>query len=344
MVSWYKLLLCLMEEDPESSHSEIAQHTTALGIILSEKKDFIEAQKTVSKALKIYESIYGKYHYSICSTYATLANIAQKRNSFDEAIAYYREILEIKSRLLGTKHPRVGRDLNSFAMLLASQNQFSEAIISHMGAINAFKHSYGENHTETLNARGNMGITMLLKGDMEGLTIMQETICLLVKAGFSPQHPWLKKFLEYARRGQVGTSKSDDVDVEMATFQPVVFTQEARGLSSKGCGEKSGRDGVTDNNFFESSGLGRMSGMGLHRLNATPLSISDVEICQRLIIGERQSSSGKTHVAVDGDRVSEENFHVGSGSSCGGSTSPVTGDIACDDTERLPFAALVLTE
>lgn len=349
LISWYRLLLSLMEEDPASTHAEIAQYTMSLGILFAEKSDNIAAQRTITKALGIYISVFGTDHYSVCSTYATLANIAQKRGCFADAIHYYREILEIKSRLLGTRHPRVARDLNNFAMLLASQNEFSEAMLSHMGAVNAFKHSYGESHTETVNARGNMGITMLLKGDVEGLVIIQESICMLVKAGFSIQHPWLKKFLDFAQRGELGNSVSEGIDVENATFQPLKFTRDSN-LSSLGGGAKSqsleGGGGIgssgadydsrelLESNLFETSGLSLMSGMGLHRLNATPLLLSQVETCHKLVVSSAHGVViGNGYDLVENKSVgaalpSRATVHIESGA----------------DTNRLPFAALVLTE
>jgi hypothetical protein len=356
LISWHRLLLSLMEEDSASSHAEIAQYTTSLGILLSEKADYMAAQRTITKALGIYISIFGTDHYSVCSTYATLANIAQKRGCFPDAIAYYREILEIKSRLLGTKHPRVARDLNNFAMLLASQNDFSEAILSHMGAVNAFKHSYGEAHTETVNARGNMGITMLLKGESEGLTIIQESICLLVKAGFSPRHPWLRKFLDYAQRGELGGSVSEGIDLERATFQPLKFNQDvmlqptrptADSSDSGGSGSGSSTEALSgelfESTLFETSGLGLMSGMGLHRLNASPLLLSEVETCRKLVVSSSQKAAlgvGRMGLAL-GDGVSGGEESRGDYST----SLLMGGDTEIDaDTNRLPFAALVLTE
>ena len=340
-----------MEEDSDTSHAVIAQYTTSLGILLCEKGDLIESQSTISKALNIFLSIYGTDHYSVCSTYATLADIAQKRGCVPEAIEYYKEILEIKSRLLGTKHPRVGKDLNVLAMLLASQYNFSEAILNHMGAIKAFEYTYGEEHAETVNARGNMGITMLLKGDIEGLTIIQESICMLVRAGFSTLHPWLKKFLEYARRGEVGSTISDGIDVENATFQPTQFSrqslkpvgqrnEEATGPSHVTDSVKSAHiNRISDKQLLPPNGLGMMPGIGLHRLNATPLSLSDVEMYRKLVMSPPVA---RPMTLVPGGKDGIK----GNGLTSSGTTdSAVVEDVSRHfETDRLPYAALVLTE
>jgi len=351
LIEWYRLLLRLMEEDPLSSHTDIALCMDSYALLLLHSGDEAGAEAAFLQSYRINSSVHGREHCSVSSAASRLAILMQRQGRLAEATDYMRDSVEIKSKLHGTRHLRVGRELNNLAMLHSSQGMYSEATLCHMGAIYAFQSSLGEEHVETINARGNMGITLLLQGNQAGLGVLQDVICLLMQSGIPTTHPWMKKFVAHARAPQRGNEEGnlvDDLDIlpQLETLRPPRPSSKLEN-SEKGSGSSSSSSSSSSSGCRHGR-LGVLSKTSMrdsYHLHPLSHAGSDVGSFNKFVEAYSvRMTDSPSHLEM----LSSSLHHPENEMSpvCRISQVPAEkcarGDV--DDSDRLPYAALVLTE
>lgn len=192
-----------MEQDIQSDHSDIALYCIYYSIYLirsqSKNKSYLlQAKEYLLKSLEIYQNIYSYDHRAISLLFTRLSLLSFDLNYSRDAIRYLQNSLEMKSCLYGTKHPYLGRDFNRLACILSLQKDYINAIVYHIAAIQSFQSTLGDHHIETILAYGNLGITLISDGKINnGMNILHDVLYCLFHAGTSLCHPWIQYFSSY---------------------------------------------------------------------------------------------------------------------------------------------------
>ena len=126
-----------------------------------------------------------------------LGQIHRLLGNHDESEALLLEGLQIRRRLFGDHHVATASSLNNLAELGRETGDYFQAINYHKRAIEAFQEAVGEEHPGTINAKGNLGVTLRrqAKSSMEeGESLVKDAFEHLQAKQYSESHPWIVKF------------------------------------------------------------------------------------------------------------------------------------------------------
>ena len=156
-----------------------------------------EAQKALDEALAITMGAYGAEHAATTEAMNNLGQIHRLLGNHDEAEALLIEALQFRRKLFGDFHQLTASTLNNLAELMRERGDFFRAINYHNAAIEAFTEAEGADHPGTINAKGNLGVTLRRQAKIsleKGETLVNEAYQALQQKQYDPQHPWLVKF------------------------------------------------------------------------------------------------------------------------------------------------------
>lgn len=84
------------------------------------------AEPAYTRALNIYQSVFGERHPMVAKSYNSLAGLMNEQGKYVEAEVMYKKTLSLKEELLGELHPELALTLNDFAVLYSRQDKFSQ--------------------------------------------------------------------------------------------------------------------------------------------------------------------------------------------------------------------------
>lgn len=165
--------------------------------LLRQQNQLDAAEGVLNEAMAICIAVYGKEHATSAEVINNLGIIYRQQGDLDKGYALLMAALRLRRGLFGDLDLHVGATLNNIAELLREKKEFQEAINYHHLAIEAFEKTGGETHPGTINAKGNLGITLrrYAKKNLEyGETLIRDTVDYLHSNDYNDQHPWLTKF------------------------------------------------------------------------------------------------------------------------------------------------------
>ena len=165
--------------------------------LLRQKNQAEAAKAVLDEAMAIAIGAFGKDHVLTAEIMNNLGMVYRQMGDLDKAQALLMEALRLRRGLLGDLDIAVGATLNNLAELLRERQDYQEAINYHNLAIEAFEKTGGADHPGTINAKGNLGITLrrYAKINMEhGEHLIKDTVDYLNARDYNEQHPWVVKF------------------------------------------------------------------------------------------------------------------------------------------------------
>merc|ERR1711965_693989 len=126
------------------------------GVALTYKNKAVlyNSQGKYDEALEIQLKKLGNDHPSVADTYNNMAGVYDSQDKYDEALEYYNKSLEIKLKKLGNDHPGVADIKYNIALLYKNKlNNKAEAKTLFEDCVRIYTIIYGENHSETTDAR-----------------------------------------------------------------------------------------------------------------------------------------------------------------------------------------------
>jgi tetratricopeptide (TPR) repeat protein len=130
--------------------AEISEPTARLmnhlGLLLTSKARYADAEPLYRRALAINEASYGPDHPTVATGLNNLAVLLEDTNRSSEAEPLYRRALAISEASYGPDHPTVAIRLNNLASLLQDTNRSSEAEPLYRRALGIDEASYGRDH------------------------------------------------------------------------------------------------------------------------------------------------------------------------------------------------------
>jgi tetratricopeptide (TPR) repeat protein len=107
------------------------------------------------------------------------------------------EALTLRRELNGDYHLLTASTLNNLAEVKREGEQYFEAINYHNAAIESFTKAGGVDHPGTINAKGNLGVTLRRQAKQssdQGEALVREAYDYLQTKKFDAEHPWVVKF------------------------------------------------------------------------------------------------------------------------------------------------------
>jgi len=180
-----------------SSHVAISPTLVKYAEVLRMDFKYKEAKKALDEALAITMAVYGPEHAATTEALNNLGQVNRLLGNYDEAEALLIEALQLRRKLFGDYHVLTASTLNNLAELMRERGDYFQAVNYHNAAVESFMEAEGADHPGTINAKGNLGVTLRrqAKTSLErGEQLVNEAFHALQQKEYDPQHPWLVKF------------------------------------------------------------------------------------------------------------------------------------------------------
>ena len=165
--------------------------------LLRQLERYEDAKAALDEALTINVRYNGKRHEATAEIINNLGMICRYLGDLESGEALLLEALSLRRELFGDLDVSVGATLNNVAELYRERGDFFQAINFHNLSIEAFDKAVGPDHPGTVNAKGNLGITLRRYSAVnleQGESLLRETVDYLQTNEYGQQHPWTKKY------------------------------------------------------------------------------------------------------------------------------------------------------
>jgi len=125
--------------------------------VLVDEVRFIEAEKTIRRAVELMEEAYGPDHPKFASTLAVMSQVLRGANKNAEALGPARRAVGIFAAAYGEEHPYVAGGRMNLATSLIDAEQYGEAREQLVKADATFAKLYGKYHRYRAAIGGNLG-------------------------------------------------------------------------------------------------------------------------------------------------------------------------------------------
>jgi tetratricopeptide (TPR) repeat protein len=166
-----------------------------LGLLLSSKARYSDAEPLLRRALAISEANYGPDHPDVASGLNSLAALLRDTNRLSDAEPLFRRALAIFEASYGPDHPDVASGLNNLAALLDDTNRGGEAEPLLRRALAISEANYGPDHPTVAIRLNNLALLLgntNRRGEAEPLF---RRALAISEASYGPDHPTVAKGL-----------------------------------------------------------------------------------------------------------------------------------------------------
>jgi tetratricopeptide (TPR) repeat protein len=140
----------------EMSGSQVASLLNQMGLYLSERARFQEAEPLLERALLINEQELGEKHPDTARSLNNLASLYQEQGKDTEAEPLYRRALLINEQELGALHPITAKNLSNLAGFCCTQGRYAEAELFYERALLINELVLGALHPDTATSLNNL--------------------------------------------------------------------------------------------------------------------------------------------------------------------------------------------
>lgn len=193
----YTKSIKLRREKFGDTSAAVGQVLLKYGETLRLSLKYAEAKTAIDEALSIYMQLYGPKHVAVTEALNAAGQIQRLLGHLQEAEALLLESLQLRREMHGDLHVSTASSLNNLAEVCREKEDFFQAINYHNLAIEAFTKSVGAEHPGTMNARGNLGVTLrrqARQSESLGQELVKQTMDYLRTQQYDADHPWRAKF------------------------------------------------------------------------------------------------------------------------------------------------------
>ena len=176
-----------------ADEAEIAGPTATLfnqvGLLLTTKARYAEAEPLYRRALKIDEARYGPDHPTIAIRLSGLAVVLHDTNRLAEAEQLFRRALEIDEASYGPDHPDVAIDISNLAGLLRATNRLAEAEPLYRRALAVGEATLGPDHPKVATRLANLAELFRYTNRLTHAEPLYRRALEINEASYGPDHP-----------------------------------------------------------------------------------------------------------------------------------------------------------
>jgi len=148
---------------------------------------YAEATDHAAEALEIRKQLYGSEHPSLHVSYNELANAHHDLGEFKQAIALYRKALELEAGSASRRSDWIY--LNNLGAAFEDRGELAEAERYYQQSIERRRELFGDNHSATLRARGNLARVWLASGRGDAARVVAAEVRQRRETELGRDHP-----------------------------------------------------------------------------------------------------------------------------------------------------------
>lgn len=156
-----------------------------------------KAESVLKEAQQMTLKAYGNNTERSAEILNNMGILQRNKGDLDKAEILLMDALKQRRLLYGDSHELVASTLNSIAELFRERKDFIQAIFYHNSSIESYEKSVGPNHPGTINAKGNLGVTLRRQariGLEQGEALVKGAMEYFVDKKYNEKHPWVVKF------------------------------------------------------------------------------------------------------------------------------------------------------
>ena len=148
---------------------------TTEGQVFLDENRLADAQRSIEKAIAIFEDVYGADHPNVGLATGTLAHVLRFQDKTAEALATAERTLAILESTLGPEHPKAAGALMTLGQSWTDAGKLDQARDAFTRADAVFRRVYGEVHRNRAAALGNLGVLEQRMKNYEAARAAQQT-------------------------------------------------------------------------------------------------------------------------------------------------------------------------
>lgn len=159
-------VLAARPPDPQSQ-AQLAATLHGLGVLLEQKGNYAEADRSLRQALALQTVLYGNTNGDIARTFKDLARVMDQAGNLNGAIPVMRNAVQLQRQLRGPDpHPDVAEAINDLALLLEEHGDYDESEALFQEAIAMKRRLLGDKHPDIALGLHNLASTLHERGDL----------------------------------------------------------------------------------------------------------------------------------------------------------------------------------
>jgi CHAT domain-containing protein/Flp pilus assembly protein TadD len=166
-VKWYTEAKTIREVVLGKLHPDYVTSVNALGSILSDKRQFEEANKYLQEAKAICEAVIGKEDPLYTKIMTNVAIMYMDQGIYDKVEPIYKEIIDIQAKRVGRSHPDYSKSINNLGVFLYRQGRFEEAEPFFIESVEIEEKLVGKEHPDYARSLHNLASLYQIRGKYE---------------------------------------------------------------------------------------------------------------------------------------------------------------------------------
>jgi tetratricopeptide (TPR) repeat protein len=160
-----------------------------VGLYFQGRTQFIEAQTSLERALRVDEAAFGPDHPNVAIRINNLGELLRVLGDLDGAKIHFERALRINEAAYGPDHPQVAGPVNNLGLMLQAQGDLDGAKIHFERVLRIDEAAYGPDHPEVARDVNNLGYVLRALGDLDGAHANYQRALRIDEAAFGPDHP-----------------------------------------------------------------------------------------------------------------------------------------------------------
>jgi len=168
---------------------ELAAALCELATFERQRGHHARAERSLRRALAIWESTLGPVHPHVATALNDLAALYQERWEYARAEPLLHRSLQIEERSLGAAHPSVAVSLNNLMLLYRMRGDYVRAEPLAERALEVLERSFGPSHPNVASALNNMALVLRDKGEPLRAQALLSRALGILESAHGPESP-----------------------------------------------------------------------------------------------------------------------------------------------------------
>lgn len=165
-LAYHEKALEIRKENLRTTSPLLADSYLNIGLIYLED-EFLQAIIYFNKALKIFQSEYGRDHPKVALCYSNIAFANSGQGNHRDALEYLELTMKIWESTYEGDHPNKAFTLSNKGRIYEAQGNYEQALLSQQEALQQYLRLYGTRHPEVANTHALIGSVLQKKGELK---------------------------------------------------------------------------------------------------------------------------------------------------------------------------------
>ncbi len=212
--------------DPAFYHGVELQAKYSFALLMHNKGNFAEAEKSYRDVLQAQQRDLGRDHPAVASVLNTLGTLRMHLGDYERAEEYVRESLEMRVRILREDHPAIADSMLRLALIFLEQGDLLRAESQFHEAMQRYIRCYGKKHARVASCLTHLGKTSWRRGEFATAEEFLRDAIKLRREISGEQHPAVAKAM--ADLARVYVSRGAFVEAESTYREAIRILEQHR--------------------------------------------------------------------------------------------------------------------